>query len=563
MGIITNVLARLAVKEYKASPNRLPKGSSAAMTWQYKSRVGKNNVDIYRNWARHSDWIRAAIDIRRRQVSAAEWGIVPWDATKPYAVRQQRALNDLFHRPNPADSSFRAFIEKIIEDLLVCDAGCVEKDRNLLGEIVHLWPVDGATIKVAPDWDGSNPDAARYFWYPAYQELASWKNEDFIYIMANPVTYLPVGVSPLETLKSTIEAELYADDYNRRQVAGAAPDGLFDLGEDASPDDVARFRSYFMSEVTGKGAIGFVGGTKGAKWMPLRMSNREMQFLEWETYLVKKIAAVFGMSPQDLGMLNDVNRANGEVQQQNTEDRGMRPLMALLQDYLTSEVVWDRSFGGPANNLAFRFTQLNLRESVTKAQMAQLSLAGTPWHTVNEVRIGEGYAPFGSASDASNPANKLLMKLPQGAANLDEVPSVVELIELVAGDGPQAPEKPAEPPDTAKHAFEALRAVTDAHSADMAALKASDMEQARQALDALKSVVAKMAEQPIDASTTIAEGAISLHQAPVTVEAPNVTVEPPSVTVEAPRPRNIVRETRFEMDERGVITNKVEVERTE
>ena len=76
-----------------------------------------------------------------------------------------------------------------------------------------------------------------------------------------------------------------------------------------------------------------------------------------------------------------------------TEDRGLRPLLALAQDYFTREIVWDRSFGGNRNNLAFRFTRLNIKESMSKANINKLALANMPWKSVNEARLDEGRAP--------------------------------------------------------------------------------------------------------------------------------------------------------------------------
>jgi hypothetical protein len=248
-----------------------------------------------------------------------------------------------------------------------------------------------------------------------------------IYMMANPATNRVVGLSPLETLKLSIDAELTGSTYNARQVMNAAPDGIFDLGELARPEHVEKFRSYWAAEVSGRGALAFIGGTKGAKFIPFRESNRDMQYLEWLTYLVKKIAAVMGMDPLDLGLSADINKATAQVKDQQTEDRGLRPLLANVQDYNTREVVWDRSYGGRKNNLAFRFTRLNLKESLSKAQINQIALGGMPWKTVNEARRDDGRAPIGDPTGEENPFNKLMANTPRGLALVENVPDATEI----------------------------------------------------------------------------------------------------------------------------------------
>lgn len=404
----------------RSTPKAIP--SSSAMSFNERGRVAKANVQLFRHWAEHSEWIRAAVNIRKSQVSAAEWDIVPFDPEKPYSPELAAEIKRLFDRPNPASDSFRSFVEPVIEDILVLDAGVVEKVRTLRGKPAQLWAVDGGTVRVSSLWDGS-PTETRYYWYPDGYLRAQWTNDQMVYLMANPATYRPVGLSPLETLKLTIDSELSGHSYNHRQVINASPDGMLDLGEGARPEQVEDFKSYWNSEVAGKGAMAFVGGTKNAKFIPFRNTNREMQFLEWQIYLVRKICAVFGLSPQDLGLTFDVNRSSGQVQQENTEDRGIRPVLTLLQDYFTREIVWDDAFGGIDNNLAFRFTHLNLRETLSQAKVMEIQLAGIPWRSVNEVRKEQGLEPWSEEFDAP------MINTPTGAVRLDDVPSAREVME--------------------------------------------------------------------------------------------------------------------------------------
>jgi len=371
--------------------------------------------------------VRAAINVRKTQVSSAEWDIVPADPNKAVDnVRLAKRVKDVFETPNPRADSFRSFIEPIVEDILTLDAGCIEKVGSLRQEVREIWGVDGGKVRVSAVWDG-DPNEPRYYYYPVPSitddRAIPFMNGAMVYIMANPRTYSVVGLSPLETLKLTVDSELSGSEYNRRQVTSAAPDGMLNLGEDVPPDKVEEFKSYWLSEIAGKGAMAFVGGSKNPDFIRFRESNRDMQFLEWQTYLVRKIAAVFGLSPQDLGITFDINRSTSEVMQENTEDRGLRPLLGLIQDYLTREVVWDPGFGGPANNLAFRFTSLNLKESTSRAQIGKISGAGVPWRTVNEMRVSEGRAPLGPQFD------DLIMATSVGAVSLADIPTAREAIE--------------------------------------------------------------------------------------------------------------------------------------
>lgn len=414
----------------RASAKNIP-SASAALTYNDRGRVGKANVALYRNWAEHSPWVRAAINVRKSQISSADWDIVPFNTELPIDESLQSDLRELFDRPNGSRDSFRSFIEPIVEDILVLDAGVIEKERALGRQVIALWGVDGGKIRVNALWDGSNENEPRYYWYPDGMMRASFTNADMVYMMANPRTYSPIGLSPMETLKMTIDAELQSSDYNTRQVTSAAPDGILDLGEGARPEQVESFKSYWLAEIAGKGAMAFLGGSRNAKFIPFRPSNRDMQFTEWQNYLVRKIAAVFGLSPQDLGLTFDVNRSTSEVQQEQTEDRGLRPLLALIQEYLTREIVWDDVFGGKDANLAFRFTRLNLKETTSRASINKLALAGVPWKTINEARVEDGREPVGPEYD------QLIAFTPQGPVALTDIPNAREWLD--SRNPPSAP----------------------------------------------------------------------------------------------------------------------------
>lgn len=418
MGVILNLLR----ERPKTSPRNLPPVTSALVI-RDQGRVGKQNVQVLRTWSERSEWVRTAINLLKREVSSAEWDIVPFDTDKNYNEKLAISIKSLFDRPNARNDSFRSFLEPVIEDLLVLDAGCIEEVRSLLGQTVELWPVNGGEIRVSTIWDGQNPKEPRYYWYPDHQERARFRNEELVYMMANPATHRVVGLSPLETLKLTIDAELSGSDYNRRQVTQAAPDGLLHLGEEARPEQVEAFRSFWSAEVAGKGALAITGGTKNPSFIRFGSTNRDMQFLEWQVYLVRKIAAVFGLTPQDLGVTYDVNRSTSEVQAEHSENRGVRPLMALIQDYFTREIVQDAAFGGIENNLAFRFLTLNIKENTAKANINKIALASVPWKTVNEARIDDGREPLGPEYD------ELMMVTPTGAVRLSDVPTAREWLE--------------------------------------------------------------------------------------------------------------------------------------
>lgn len=483
-------LARPAKDDDRSRPRKV--GTAVISNRQ---PVGKSDVRLLRTWADRNEWIRGAIDHRKKQVGQAKFDITAIDPLKPVDEEMRLRILSLFSRPNLKTDDFRGFIEPVVEDIMVLDAGSIEIQRNRKNVPLHLWQVDGATIRLDPTWAGENPKAPRYFWFPqtgaslfgssfaTVGQGVGILDDELIYMMENPATWRVTGFSKLETLRETIESEIAASRYNKSQVQQAPPHGIIDLGEDATPENVDQFEKYWRSEIAGQKSTAVIGGTKGAKFTPFAKSNRDMQFLQWQTYLIRKITTVFGISPQDLGVTFDVNRANAAEQGQMSEDRGIRPLMHLIESHLNREVVAE--FGrtlaatkyyrgdfdmkqrrmaialsyldprihpdvfaaaGDANafNLQFHFLVPSSRSITTRTNIHKAELGNMPWRSINDVRAEELLPPVENGDDiiVNTPMGPIPLKaitgdlLNQQSQSPEDKARVDAFLELMLGSVP-------------------------------------------------------------------------------------------------------------------------------
>lgn len=384
-----------------------------------------------RHWADTSEWVRAAVNHRRVQVSQAEWSVVPIDPKAPHDEQLQGATSLLFLHPNPRQKTFRELIEPMVEDILVLDRGIAEKEMNVRGLPIGLHLVDGATIRTKPLWNG-DPNQPRYEWWPGGVFVDNLLDAQIILMMANPTSHRVDGFSPLEALKATIDADLEARDFNKRMVSQTSPNGILHLGENTTTRMVDSFRTYWDAEVAGNKQMAIVGGVKNPQFIRFGQTAREMQYMQWQVYLLRKIAAVFGIASQDLGITFDVNRANAQVQQEMSEDRGLRPLLRLIEEQINAKVIADFARAkakqlhaegvidavtmrlaialthvNPGDhaevfqklpnanvlNLTFKFRMRSAKSVRDQTERNRFALAGMPWHTVNEVRAEDGFGP--------------------------------------------------------------------------------------------------------------------------------------------------------------------------
>ena len=358
----------------------------------------KRGTRILRHFAEANEWVRVAINRRKHAIGQAEWQIIRIDDKDadpdPGLVKE---VTELFRFVNSKKESFRSLCDQVIEDLLVLDAGCIEKDRTLGGQIMALWPVDGATIVVDPSWDGSEPDKPRYSQWDNFVHICDLTNDELIYMMHNPRTHSAIGFSPVEGLVRVIEAELYGEEYDFKQLRGAPPGGMLDLGSGVPPDQVEAFREFWAQEIAGSDTVAIVGGGAPlgvdtnqpvAKWTSFQTDNRSAERMAYKTWLAKKIAAAFEMDPMNFNIHEGVNRSTSQTMQGKT-DEGLVGLASVFAEYITREIIWDMD---PSHRHGFRFDDLTERDEAAQAAIDE-KMSNIGVTTPNEIRAREGKEP--------------------------------------------------------------------------------------------------------------------------------------------------------------------------
>jgi len=343
-----------------------------------------------RAWSRSNEWIRAAIRKRRTQVSSAQFAVGPIDPEKPYSDALAAQIEQQLRFPNSRDDSFRTLIEPVIEDFHVIGWGVIEKEQNAKRVPLALYHLDASKILFNPDWTGKNPNQPRYYFRRGSQKIPM-RNDQLIVMVADPATDRPEGLSTLEVLKNTIDAELSGSEWARDHMRHQAPNGLLHLGEDMSDDQVKTFKAFWDSEIAGRRSIAITGGTKNPSWTAFSQQAGK-DLLQWQLYFIRKICAVFEISPQDIGVTFDINKATAESQADITHDAGLVPLLLLVEEYLNREFVW--KIAPPEQNIRFTFTQLSDKDRQAAADLVKTQNGGLPYITINEARKEDGRDPI-------------------------------------------------------------------------------------------------------------------------------------------------------------------------
>jgi hypothetical protein len=244
----------------------------------------------------------------------------------------------LFRRPDRV-SSLKAILTSFLYDTLAFDAGALYRIRNGAGKVIGFKPVDGTTIAPLLDYYGDTParrlptEAAP----PAYVQFVQgipWNSlttDDLIYEPFRPTSNSPYGRAPIETILLNANTDLRFQKYFLdRFTDGNIPQRVRRVPEGWTPDQVREFQESWDAFMLGDQAV-----KQQIKWVPhgtaFAWSNEKEFKDEFSLFLMRKTAAAFHVTPQDLGFTEDVNRATSDTQSDNQFRVGDLPLIQHVQ----------------------------------------------------------------------------------------------------------------------------------------------------------------------------------------------------------------------------------------
>jgi len=370
-----------------------------------KRKIYPLGVDfgVLRDFATFYPIARACIEFRKSQITQLAWNVVPKELTKKTIEdkknieRSQEMMKFFKHPTGKRESSFSDWLKQILEDLMVIDAVAIYKKRNRGGDIIGYLPIDGSTIEIYLEQDGTLPDPPE----PAYlqkvngQEINKLTKDELIYMMMNPRTYSPFGISPVENLIVTITTALKLQAYNLAVMTdGNVPDGFVELPKDiaSSRDQVKEWQDAWDAMLSGdprfQHKLKFLPG--GMKYTPTRTAD-DMSFERFEKWLLQNTCAVFQVAPSDIGFTFETNRSTSETAYEVGKERGMFPLALwvkeMMDEIIQEDFVWE--------DLEFNWTNLNPTNKVEEMKVAKDAIT-TGMISIDEWRIGDNLKPIGA-----------------------------------------------------------------------------------------------------------------------------------------------------------------------
>ena len=342
--------------------------------------------------------VRRAINLIKDRIAAMDWqvrlkrdqdpGKVAWAGKRAILLRRSLEF------PNASDS-FRVLLEQAIEDALVGGFGAIEME--LIGDPAkpfELWPVDGASIRIDPKWDGQ-PDTIRYAQATGFagtDSIVPLEDRQLLYLRLNPRSYTPFGLGPLEVAFETVNEFLCAHRFAGKLASNAVVQYALWLNE-TTPAQHERLIRWWQDEIEGTGRVPLLSTEQKPEVLRFAAGTDADLRLNWQQFLIRMVANAFSLPPLLLGLEQDVNRSTASALLDEAFHSAIVPLARLIAEHLTRDLFAKR-LGWP--EFEFVFNDLDATDEMEVVQM-QTALLAAGVLTVNEVRALRGLAPLPDA----------------------------------------------------------------------------------------------------------------------------------------------------------------------
>ena len=405
---------------------------------------------VLRSLAEQCDIISRAITIRTSDISKMEWSFtLSPDAIQRIMTEQNVShakaakigrekfgekideLTAFWRNPYPqSDKGWNQWITESAWNILTFDGWAIYPKYNLGGKVIGFDLIDPSTIKILLDDRGDTPRPPA----PAYQQIlwgfprgeftaspdsdvngeyytgvnsdASYKTDQLSYFIQNRRTYSVYGFSAVE--QAIPAATLYLE-RQRWMIedfqAGTMPMTFMKTDStELNHLKLAEFERVFNDKLVGsseerhkvkvlpKGFDPIVAPSMSERYKP-----------EYDEFIIKRIASIFGVAPSQLGVIARAGLGGGkgaaDGEEQSAETVSSRPMENYIVECINSLC---RRYLDMDTNLTFNLnydTSSENEETQAKAYQTALS-SGTL--TLNDIR-GEMGQPLYDMPEADEP----------------------------------------------------------------------------------------------------------------------------------------------------------------
>lgn len=316
---------------------------------------------------------RRAVNLVKNALLALKWRVSidteNYDEDDPELIKRVKIAENCFQHPNLQDS-YRTLFEAVIEDFLMGGYGCIEPQLTPdYKKPIKMWAVDGSTIRIYADWTEATPDRPHYAQLTGLKGergIISFLDDELVYIRDNVRSSTPFGLGKMEVCFLTINAFLGAQDMSSRAAADQIHKTWLWWTTNLPPGQFETIQRHIQNEAEGQAKVSLSTGMPKPEVIEVNPVTPEDLLMDWQTLLIRIIAAGFDLSPMSLGLERDVNRSTAAVMSEQDFNSAIVPAARKFEESNTRFIL-HRTLGW--KELKFEFVGLDDPDEILQAQL--------------------------------------------------------------------------------------------------------------------------------------------------------------------------------------------------
>lgn len=380
------------------------------------------NVPLIRDISR-SIYIYSAINRIIDEIVSTKWDILPKEGVEitPELEKKRRGMVEFFKNPNSMNESFEQLNRQVLMDTITLESGVLIKVFNQFGEMNEMKAADGGTFTKNPDiYNTFNDrdelileqfapnfqtpqsdeakkfvqngiltqfrtiynDSAAYFQYSNFSTASApipFGKREVVYMMKNP---MPGGVysygSPVQASMDTAMSLIFGGKYNLDYfLNGNTPEGIIKVAG-ADTDTLNAVKDKLMNKMTITdntfGISRRVGhnlpavSAENVEFIPISFTSKDLEIITQGKWFMNLVWMMFGLSPDEMGFVENSNRATGTQQTRNALRKAYLPYMNVLEYNYTRNILTEFEDG---NLFEFKFDDSDPEITKQKLDIAQ------------------------------------------------------------------------------------------------------------------------------------------------------------------------------------------------
>jgi HK97 family phage portal protein len=269
--------------------------------------------------------------------------------------------------------------------------------------LLELRPSDSSTFLVNSDGQGNLPiDKPAYYQYSWLQPKLAPKpfyKREVIWMPNQQKSGTLYGTSPIVSLMLLLETLNAGTRFNKLFFENnAMPDAVVSL-QHADEKTIQEANSWWKSQFKGRPhKTLFLGDDH--KVTLLNLTNRDMEWLEGQSFYMKLVMATYNVTPDELGFTDTSNRSVGMTQSRVFIRKAIKPLLRKIEELFNTQVIPEFYPEEPEVQFKFSFND-EYERTVEEQVWAQRIKDGRL--TINEWRVDNGYDPVSWGDEFQKP----------------------------------------------------------------------------------------------------------------------------------------------------------------